>query len=117
MTRVHNHHAHSGAHGHSTLDRARAVRKKKLYKVVMEVVTQEKKKLQSIVRGMLAPVSDPQADVLQMSYNADAPHGYTFVPLGNRDLTEYCKERCRKRNLEVHIVSVDFLPSESKFRV
>jgi hypothetical protein len=30
-----------------------------------------------------------------------------FVPLGyHTDLTEYCKEKCRKRNLPVHVVSV-----------
>lgn len=41
-----------------------------------------------------------------MTYQANAPPGYTFVPLGNRDLTEYCKEKSRNQNLDVHIVSV-----------
>ncbi|KAF2019965.1 hypothetical protein BU24DRAFT_419573 [Aaosphaeria arxii CBS 175.79] len=72
----------------STVDRAKAARKKKPYKVVMEVVTQEKKKLRSV-----------------MAYSAESPPGYTFVPLGHPELTEYCKERCRQRNLEAHIVT------------
>lgn len=37
-------------HGSATLDRARATRKKKPYKVVYEMVTQQKKKLRSTVR-------------------------------------------------------------------
>ncbi|EON61112.1 hypothetical protein W97_00323 [Coniosporium apollinis CBS 100218] len=63
--------------------------KKKPYKVVLESVTQEKKKLRT-----------------SLSYNAQAPVGYTFVPAGTPDLTAYCKEVCRKRNLNVFIVSV-----------
>ncbi|KAF1814184.1 hypothetical protein P152DRAFT_471969 [Eremomyces bilateralis CBS 781.70] len=64
-------------------------RKKKPYKIVLEHVTQEKKKLQSII-----------------SYNANAPPGYTFVPTGAPELTARCKELCRKRGLDVHVVSV-----------
>lgn len=41
-----------------------------------------------------------------MTYRPDPPTGYMYVPLGNRDITEYCKEKCRERNLEAHIVSV-----------
>lgn len=64
-------------------------RKKKPYKVILESVTQEKKKLRSAI-----------------SYNAQAPPGYAFVPAGHPDLTEKCKELCRTRGLEVHVVSV-----------
>ncbi|KAF2658778.1 hypothetical protein K491DRAFT_592509 [Lophiostoma macrostomum CBS 122681] len=91
MTRIHHDRPTKGAFGASTLDRTRAAasRKKKGYKVMMEVVEQEKKKLRSVP-----------------TYTADAPPGYMFVPLGyHSDLTEYCKERCRKRNLPVHVVS------------
>ncbi|KAF2796270.1 hypothetical protein K505DRAFT_300582 [Melanomma pulvis-pyrius CBS 109.77] len=88
MTRVYSGRPHNGAHGASTLDRARTIRKKKPYKILFEAVTQEKKKLHSI-----------------LTYTADAPLGYSFVPAGHPDLTEYCKERCRTRNLDVHIVS------------
>ncbi|KAF2275551.1 uncharacterized protein EI97DRAFT_63895 [Westerdykella ornata] len=79
---------HKSAHGSSNLDRPRAARKKKPYKVVLEMVTQEKKKFHSI-----------------MAYSANAPPGYTFVPLGDRELTEYCKDQCRKQNFVAHIVS------------
>jgi hypothetical protein len=43
---------HRGGYGSSGLDRARAVRKKKPYKVVLEIVTEEKKKLRSVVRSI-----------------------------------------------------------------
>lgn len=41
-----------------------------------------------------------------MTYRPDPPTGYMYVPLGNRDITEYCKEKCRERDREAHIVSV-----------
>ncbi|KAF2682149.1 hypothetical protein K458DRAFT_307996 [Lentithecium fluviatile CBS 122367] len=89
MTRV----SHSGAHGAhapSTLDRPRAVskKKKKPYKIVLEAVTQEKRKLQSI-----------------MTYHDQAPPGFGYIPVGFPEFTEWCKEQCRQRNLDVHIVS------------
>jgi hypothetical protein len=43
-----------------------------------------------------------------MAYSKNAPEGYTFVPLGTRDLTEYCKEQCRAKDLVAHIVSVNY---------
>lgn len=52
MARIHHDRPTKGAPGASTLDRTRAVasrKKKKGYKVMMEVVEQEKKKLRSVV--------------------------------------------------------------------
>lgn len=54
----------------------------------MESVTQEKKKLQSVI-----------------CFEARAPTGYTFIPAGNPQLTTACKERCRKEGLRIHAVS------------
>ncbi|KAL6710227.1 hypothetical protein ACN47E_009173 [Coniothyrium glycines] len=89
MTRVQ--HAR-GQHAHQrsiTLEQARAVhQKRKPYKIVLEAVTQEKKKLHSI-----------------LTYASNAPTGFGFVPAGHPDFTEWCKEQCRQRNLDVHIVS------------
>lgn len=76
-----------------------AHRKKKPYKVILESVTQEKKKLRSAI-----------------SYNAQAPPGYAFVPAGHPDLTEKCKELCRTRGLEVHVVSVGLTSSIPSYR-
>lgn len=62
--------------------------KKKPYKIVLEAVTQEKKKLNSI-----------------LTYASNAPTGFGFIPAGHPEVTEWCKEQCRQRNLDVHIVS------------
>lgn len=64
----------------------RAARK---HKVIMESVTQEKKKLRSVI-----------------SFEAKAPPGYTFIPAGNPQLTSACKEICRKDGLKVFAVTV-----------
>lgn len=55
---------------------------------MLESVSQEKKSLRSVI-----------------SYNAEAPPGYTFVPAGNPELTDDCKEISRTRGLKVYIVS------------
>ncbi|KAF2265853.1 hypothetical protein CC78DRAFT_532218 [Lojkania enalia] len=80
--------SHLGANRSTKLDRPRAASKRKPYKILLEAVTQERKKLQSV-----------------LTYTAHAPPGYSYVPVGHPDLTEYCKDYCRKHNLDVHIVS------------
>ncbi|CEJ59078.1 hypothetical protein PMG11_07713 [Penicillium brasilianum] len=68
---------------------SRAVqRRARKHKVIMETVTQEKKKLRSVI-----------------CFEAQAPSGYTFIPAGNPLLTTSCKERCRKDGLQVYAVS------------
>ncbi|KAF2143855.1 uncharacterized protein K452DRAFT_163397 [Aplosporella prunicola CBS 121167] len=78
----------ASVHASRAQSKAASRRNKKPYKVVFESVTQEKKKLRSAV-----------------SFNDRAPPGYTFIPVGSPELTERCKELCRRRGLEVHIVS------------
>ncbi|PKY00949.1 hypothetical protein P168DRAFT_330241 [Aspergillus campestris IBT 28561] len=58
------------------------------HKVVLESVTQEKRKLRSVI-----------------SFEANAPPGYTFIPAGNPQLTTACKESCRKDGLKVFAVT------------
>ncbi|TPX24454.1 hypothetical protein DIZ76_013801 [Coccidioides immitis] len=58
------------------------------HKIIMETVTQEKKKLRSVI-----------------SFEAKAPPGYTFIPAGNPKFTTACKEICRKDGLKVYTVS------------
>ncbi|KAJ5587927.1 uncharacterized protein N7459_003692 [Penicillium hispanicum] len=68
---------------------SRAVqRRARKHKVIMESVTQEKKKLRSVI-----------------SFEVKAPSGYTFIPAGNPLLTTTCKERCRKEGLQIYAVS------------
>ncbi|CAO2654776.1 Nn.00g115090.m01.CDS01 [Neocucurbitaria sp. VM-36] len=89
MTRVRHARPQDGPQRSGPLDQSRAaLKKKKPYKIVLEAVTQEKKKLHSI-----------------LTYASNAPTGFGFIPAGHPDFTEWCKEQCRQRNLDVHIVS------------
>ncbi|OAL54329.1 hypothetical protein IQ07DRAFT_500923 [Pyrenochaeta sp. DS3sAY3a] len=92
MTRVHHQRPQRGARQSSAaLEQPRAAlrtKKKKKFKIVLEAVTQEKKKLRSI-----------------LSYAANAPPDFGFIPVGHPELTEWCKEQCRQRRLDVHVVS------------
>ncbi|THC98232.1 hypothetical protein EYZ11_002314 [Aspergillus tanneri] len=65
-----------------------ARRNARRHKVIMESVTQAKKKLRSVI-----------------SFEAKAPPGYTFIPAGNPQLTTACKELCRKDGLKVFAVT------------
>ncbi|KAL2786187.1 hypothetical protein BJX66DRAFT_39290 [Aspergillus keveii] len=58
------------------------------HKVILESVTQAKKKLRSVI-----------------SFEAKAPPGYTFIPAGNPHFTTACKELCRKDGMKVYAVS------------
>ncbi|RMZ72720.1 Coiled-coil domain-containing 25 [Pyrenophora seminiperda CCB06] len=88
MARIHHQRAPQRS---ATLGQSRAAlrkKKKNPYKIVLEAVTQEKKRLHSI-----------------LTYASNAPSGFGFVPAGHPEFTEWCKEQCRQRNLDVHIVS------------
>ncbi|KAL4801231.1 hypothetical protein BDV18DRAFT_149712 [Aspergillus unguis] len=65
-----------------------ARRKARKHKVILESVTQEKKKLRSVI-----------------SFEAKAPPGYTFISAGDPHFTTTCKERCRRDGLKVYAVS------------
>jgi len=89
MTRVYHARPQQAPQRSGTLDQSRAaVKKKKPYKILLEAVTQEKKKLHSI-----------------LTYASNAPIGFGFIPAGHPEFTEWCKEQCRQRNLDVHVVS------------
>ncbi|PGH05619.1 hypothetical protein AJ80_08311 [Polytolypa hystricis UAMH7299] len=68
--------------------RARDKPKIRKHKIIMESITQEKKKLRSVI-----------------SFEAKAPPGYTFIPAGNPQFTNACKEICRKEALKVYTVT------------
>ncbi|KAF2645247.1 hypothetical protein P280DRAFT_388894, partial [Massarina eburnea CBS 473.64] len=58
------------------------------YKVVLEAVTEKKRKLHSV-----------------LTFQDQAPRGFGFIPVGFGEVTEWCKEQCRQRGRDVHIVS------------
>ncbi|KAJ6150788.1 hypothetical protein N7470_007382 [Penicillium chermesinum] len=64
-------------------------RRARKHKVIMEPVTRERKKL------------EPNYTV-----ETKAPSGYTYISVGNPQLTAACKERCRKEGLKMSTVSL-----------
>ncbi|RDW76217.1 DUF2293 domain-containing protein [Aspergillus mulundensis] len=58
------------------------------HKVILESITQKKKKLRSVI-----------------SFETKAPPGYTFISAGDPHFTATCKERCRRGGLKVYAVS------------
>lgn len=44
----------------------------------------------------------------QISFEAKAPPGYTFIPAGNPQLTNACKDICRADGLKVFAVTVSY---------
>lgn len=104
MARVHQ----RAASARAAKARSRATgHKKRPYKVILESITQEKKKLYTVVCGRFRHTGT--AKVLTMrkiSFEAEAPPGYTFIPAGNPHLTNRCKELSREHGVKVLIVSV-----------
>ncbi|MCJ1383073.1 hypothetical protein MMC17_006186 [Xylographa soralifera] len=86
MPRVRQHRAASRAS--STARRILTNRDKPTYRVVLEEVTQKKKKL--ITAG---------------SSKTNPPAGYTFIPAGDPQITNRCKEIARKDGATVYAVS------------
>ncbi|WEW55646.1 hypothetical protein PRK78_001078 [Emydomyces testavorans] len=85
MTRV----LHRAGSAQAARARSKATKAKiRKHKIIMETITQEKKKLRSVI-----------------SFEAKAPPGYTFIPAGNPRFTSACKEICRKDGLKVFTVS------------
>ncbi|KAE8549750.1 hypothetical protein EYB25_008274 [Talaromyces marneffei] len=58
------------------------------HKVILESVTQKRKRLRTI-----------------LSFEAKAPPGYTFIPAGNPTFTTACKEFCREQSLKIFTVT------------
>ena len=93
-------------------DRVKALAKPS-YKVVIEQVTQQKKKLFILVclpgwssYGLILPFC-----VAQGSFETKPPRGYTFVAAGNPSLTKECKDLARQNSARVFVVSVGILIS------
>ncbi|MCJ1392242.1 hypothetical protein MMC18_005109 [Xylographa bjoerkii] len=86
MPRVRQHRAASAVP--SAARRILTNRDKPTYKVVLEEVTQKKKKL--ITAG---------------SFHANPPPGYTFIPAGDPQITNRCKDIARKDGAKVYAVS------------
>lgn len=83
--------------------------KKPSYKVVLEEVS-EQKKLKTFVCTFLwafmVVAGCTESNEHQLSFNAQAPPGFTFIPAGDPQLTNRCKQLARDDGSTVYIVSV-----------
>ena len=111
MTRVHRRHAQPRASGTVGPVQHRRVepQRKSSYKVVLEEVT-GKKKLKTLVSWAARITQYILARELltakKLSFQAEAPPGYMFIPAGDPQLTSRCKKIAKDEQLTVFIVSV-----------
>lgn len=92
------------------------VQPKASYKVVLEEMTEKKKKLHTTVGLRSASVtrSKDLQIARKLSFRTEAPPGYTFVAAGDPKITSKCKELSRAQGVKVYIVSVSLSGLDSK---
>jgi hypothetical protein len=89
---------------------AQAARERKRQKIVLESDSKGNK-LKSVVRTRHAPTvrGHHAYPRWQISFRAEPPPGYTFIPAGNPQLTGALKDLARRENRKIHQVSVSDL--------
>lgn len=65
-------------------------------------------------KSLMYFVSMLKERVQQLSFKAEPPTGYTFIPAGNPELTNALKEFARKGNHRIYAVSVS-APFSTKY--
>lgn len=111
MVRVHERHG-SAAPSAAVFHRRPAPKKKASYQVIFEEIGGKQKKLKTLVCAfelLLSPFSlqcRNARSLLQLHTKAKAPEGYTFIPAGDPQLTNRCKQIAKDEGLTVYIVSV-----------
>ena len=86
---------------------AQAAKNRKRQKVVVESDSKGNKLRSVVSRHVAARTARGFAyHRSQISFRAEPPTGYTFIPAGNPQLTAALKEFSRKENRKIHQVSV-----------
>jgi hypothetical protein len=76
-------------------------------KIVLENENQGPNADRSVVRSSrLNPHEDPAHPLVKLSFTANPPPGYTFIPMGNPQLTNALKDAARRGDYKVMSVSV-----------
>lgn len=75
-------------------------------KIVLEKNDQDDKKLRTVVRKRKLTARGHAHRANQVSFRADPPQGYTFIPLGNPQLTTALKKAALDSNQKIFAVSV-----------
>jgi hypothetical protein len=96
--------AHISAPRHEEIPQS----KQRRHRVVLESVTQEKKKLRSVVSALSASecCTTYLRPFVQFTFEAKPPPGYTFIPAGNPELTNALKDFAREEGYKIFAVTV-----------
>lgn len=86
---------------------AQAAKNRNRHKVVLPINSKEKgKQLQSAVRKSRAGARGTAHPDHQITFKAEPPPGYTFIPAGNPELTAALKEFSRQGDHKIYAVTV-----------
>ena len=88
---------------------AQVAKDRNKHKVVVETTSKDEKKLRSVVRRPKRRI--PRGTTYrnrQITFRADPPPGYTFIPAGNPELTAALKEFSRRDDQKIFAVTVCF---------
>lgn len=85
---------------------AQVAKERHKHTVVVEGTSKEQNKLRSVVRlASCLPRGTTYLD-RQITFRADPPQGYTFIPAGNPELTAALKEFARRGDHKIYAVTV-----------
>ena len=76
------------------------------HKVVLERNGQNDGKSKQVVRGCTGNVSKRAHTLVKLSFRVEPPPGYTFIPLGNTQLTAALKDFARRGGHTIMPVTV-----------
>ncbi|KAJ4693045.1 hypothetical protein HRR87_005924 [Exophiala dermatitidis] len=93
------------AAGGASTQARQAVKQRNKHKVVVENTSQEKNKLRSVVRRTKRCARGTTHRDSQVTFRADPPPGYTFIPAGNPELTAALKEFARRGDHKIFAVT------------
>lgn len=110
MAKVKQKAAKHGAAGTSTRG-GQVLKQRNKHKVVLESTSKEQNKLQSVVRRTRCFARGTTYLNDQITFRADPPAGYTFIPAGNPELTAALKEFARRGDNKIYAVTVSAAPA------
>lgn len=91
---------------------AQAAKNRNKHRVVLDIASKEKgKHLQSAVRNTVTASRGTTHPGHQITFKAEPPPGYTFIPAGNPELTAALKEFSRQGDHKIFAVTVSLILS------
>ncbi len=95
-----------GSAGGTSTRGAHVAKERNKHKVVVQGTSKEQKQLRSVVRPTKYLARGITYRNRQVTFRADPPQGYTFIPAGNPELTAALKEFARRGDHKIFAVTV-----------